>query len=59
MFDGMGIQWACTLLGFVALVLVPVPVYFLYRGKQLRQKSVYAPTFEPPAPKPETEKEEV
>jgi MFS transporter, DHA1 family, multidrug resistance protein len=59
MFEGMGIQWACTLLGFVALILVPVPVYFLLRGKQLRQKSAYAPTFPAPPPKPAVAKEEV
>ncbi|KAF1953411.1 major facilitator superfamily [Byssothecium circinans] len=47
MFQGMGIQWAATLLGCVAVVLVPVPVYFLYRGAQIRQKSQYAPTFKP------------
>jgi DHA1 family multidrug resistance protein-like MFS transporter len=44
MFKGMGIQWACTLLGFVALLLVPVPVWFLLRGERIRQKSAYAPT---------------
>ncbi|CAI6251048.1 unnamed protein product [Periconia digitata] len=45
MFEAMGIQYAATLLGCVAAVLVPVPVWFLYRGAKLRQKSKFAPTF--------------
>ena len=47
MFDGMGIQWAGTLLGCVALVLSPIPFIFYYHGHQIRQKSNYAPTPEP------------
>ena len=49
MFEGMGIQWASTLLGCVAAVLVPVPVWFLLRGAKLREKSTFAPIF-PPKP---------
>jgi DHA1 family multidrug resistance protein-like MFS transporter len=44
MFNGMGIQWAATLLGCIAVVLVPVPVWFYYRGAALRAKSAFAPT---------------
>ena len=44
MFNGMGINWAATLLGCVAIVLVPVPVWFYYRGAKLREKSTFAPT---------------
>ncbi|KAJ5165889.1 MFS general substrate transporter [Penicillium capsulatum] len=47
MFNGMGIQWASTLLGCVAVVLVPIPVCFLLFGKRLRMKSKFAPFFEP------------
>ncbi len=43
MFDGMGIQYASTLLGAVALVLVPLPVAFLLYGKKIRAKSHFAP----------------
>lgn len=49
MFNGMGIQWASTLLGIVALMLVPVPVFFMLRGEKIRAKSKFAPT--PLAPK--------
>lgn len=43
MFNGMGIQWASTLLGCVALVLVPLPVAFIIFGKRIRGKSHFAP----------------
>ncbi|ORY09082.1 major facilitator superfamily [Clohesyomyces aquaticus] len=48
MFQGMGIQWAATLLGCIALALVPVPVWFLLKGAKIREKSQYAPTPKPP-----------
>lgn len=39
----MGIQWAATLLGCVAAILVPLPIYFLIYGKKIRGKSKFAP----------------
>ncbi|KAK8166670.1 major facilitator superfamily [Phyllosticta citrichinensis] len=50
MFNGMGIQYAGTLLGCVAAVLVPVPVLFYLKGAKIRERSAYAPV------KPVTEK---
>ncbi|KAL6703999.1 hypothetical protein ACN47E_008850 [Coniothyrium glycines] len=47
MFQGMGIQWAATLLGCIAAVLVPVPVWFYLRGAKIRERSAYAPTAKP------------
>ncbi|KAF2019053.1 major facilitator superfamily [Aaosphaeria arxii CBS 175.79] len=47
MFTGMGIQWAATLLGCIAAVLVPVPVWFYLRGAKIREKSKFAPTPKP------------
>lgn len=44
MFNGMGIQWAATLLGCVAAVLVPIPVIFYLYGAKIRAKSKFAPT---------------
>ena len=46
MFDGMGIQWAATLLGCVALALVPMPILFLVKGKSIRRKSTMAPALD-------------
>lgn len=47
MFEGMGIQWAATLLGCIAAILVPVPIWFYLKGAKIREKSAYAPTFKP------------
>lgn len=54
MFVSMGINWAGSLLGFVALALTPVPVLFAVYGSRLREKSKFAPT-----PKPGTVKQPI
>jgi hypothetical protein len=43
MFHGLGINWAASLLGFVALALVPVPIIFTIYGARLRARSKFAP----------------
>jgi len=43
MFNGMGIQWASTLVGCVAVLLAPMPVFFYIYGKRIRAKSKFAP----------------
>jgi hypothetical protein len=53
MFQGMGIQWASTLLGCIAALLVPVPIWFYLKGAKIREKSAYAPT----APNPSVTEE--
>ncbi|KAJ4267335.1 hypothetical protein NW762_003439 [Fusarium torreyae] len=57
MFDGMGIQYAATLLGCVAAVLAPIPFIFYRYGAKIRQKSKYAPTA-PPVGAPSSSAEE-
>jgi len=49
MFEGMGIQWASTLLGCVAALLAPIPFVLYKYGHKIRAKSDYAPTFNAPA----------
>lgn len=39
MFDNMGIKWAGTVLGCIAVALIPVPFLFYKYGKRMRQKS--------------------
>ncbi|KAI2968232.1 hypothetical protein CBS147323_4424 [Aspergillus niger] len=46
MFNNMGIQWAATLLGCVASILVPIPVAFYFYGKNLRKRSKFAPFYD-------------
>ncbi|KAI6781530.1 putative transporter [Emericellopsis cladophorae] len=59
MFEGMGIQWASTLLGCVAACLAPIPFVLYKYGHKIRAKSAYAPTFNAPAEEPAEEHEEV
>jgi MFS transporter, DHA1 family, multidrug resistance protein len=44
MFNGMGIQYAGTLVGCVSVLLIPIPICFYLYGKKLREKSRYSPT---------------
>jgi DHA1 family multidrug resistance protein-like MFS transporter len=43
MFDNLGIQWAGTLLGCLAVVMIPIPVLFLFFGRRLRRMSRLVP----------------
>ncbi|KAF4964376.1 hypothetical protein FSARC_7675 [Fusarium sarcochroum] len=58
MFDGMGIQYASTLLGCVAVVLAPIPFIFYRYGAKIRQKSKYAPTAPAATPSSSAEEDE-
>ncbi|KAF9893705.1 hypothetical protein FE257_009873 [Aspergillus nanangensis] len=42
MFDGLGIEWACTLLGCVAAVMAPIPVLLYVFGGQIREKGRFS-----------------
>jgi DHA1 family multidrug resistance protein-like MFS transporter len=44
MFNALGVNWTGTLLGCVALCLVPIPVCFIVFGERIRRKSAFAPT---------------
>ena len=48
MFDAMGVNYAGTLLGGVAVLLVPIPAAFYYYGGKIRARSAYAPTAKAP-----------
>jgi uncharacterized membrane protein YkvI len=42
MYEGMGIQWAGSLLAFVSLVLMLVPWVLFEWGHKIRKRSNYA-----------------
>ncbi|MCJ1315064.1 hypothetical protein MMC15_000379 [Xylographa vitiligo] len=48
MFGALGVNWSGTLLGCVAILLVPIPVIFLKYGARIRQRSKFAPVFPKP-----------
>ena len=41
LYDQLGIDWACSLLGFLCLALVPIPFIFIRYGPILRRKSPF------------------
>jgi DHA1 family multidrug resistance protein-like MFS transporter len=43
MFEGLGVNWACTLLGLIGLLLAPSPFLFHRFGPAIRSRSVFAP----------------
>ena len=44
MFAALGVNWAGTLLGCVAALLVPIPILFYIYGHKIRERSAFAPT---------------
>ncbi len=49
----MGVNWACTLIGLVALLFLPSPFLFYKYGPLIREKSLFAPCivspYQPPS----------
>ncbi|CAA7270304.1 unnamed protein product [Cyclocybe aegerita] len=43
MFTNLGVNWACTLIGLVALLFVPCPFLFYKFGPRIRSHSKFAP----------------
>ncbi len=43
LFKGLGVGWALSLLGFIAVIMVPVPIILYFYGHKIRSKSKYAP----------------
>lgn len=44
MFHNLGVDWAGSLLGFLAVAFMPIPFLFYIFGPRLRKMSSYAPT---------------
>ncbi|KAL4781126.1 major facilitator superfamily domain-containing protein [Aspergillus varians] len=42
MYERLGYEWASSLLGFIALLLVPIPFVFFYKGEAIRLRSPWA-----------------
>jgi multidrug resistance protein len=42
MYERLGDEWASSLLGFIAILLVPIPFVFFYKGEGIRLKSPWA-----------------
>lgn len=46
MFTKLGVNWACTILGLVGLILAPSPFLFYKYGARIRARSKFAPCFD-------------
>ncbi|KAG0633073.1 major facilitator superfamily domain-containing protein [Tuber brumale] len=44
MFHNLGVNWAGSLLGFIAVVMIPIPIGFFIFGARIRKRSKWAPT---------------
>lgn len=42
MYNNLGVNWATSLLAFLAVVLAPAPVLFWKYGEKIRSKSKFA-----------------
>lgn len=38
MYDSLGLGWGNSLLGFLAIAMIPIPWYFMVHGEKLRLK---------------------
>lgn len=43
MYGRLGVDWATSLLGFLCVALIPVPVLFFFYGSKLRSMSKFSP----------------
>ena len=45
MYHNLGVAWATSLLAFLTVAFLPVPIFFFLYGKKLRALSKYSPNF--------------
>ncbi|KIY62541.1 MFS general substrate transporter [Cylindrobasidium torrendii FP15055 ss-10] len=50
MYERLNPRWASVLIGFIALIMVPIPFVFVKYGASLRRKSSFAPFHDNPDP---------
>jgi DHA1 family multidrug resistance protein-like MFS transporter len=44
MYDGLGVAWATSLLGFLCIAMVPAPILFFLYGAKVRKMSKFSPS---------------
>ncbi|KAL2864466.1 MFS transporter [Aspergillus lucknowensis] len=45
MYQALGVDWASSLLGFVTVAMIPIPIVFFIYGKRIRAMSKFSPKF--------------
>lgn len=41
-FHSLGVDWGASILGLIAVALIPIPFYFYLKGKKIRGRSEYS-----------------
>ncbi|KAL4807558.1 major facilitator superfamily domain-containing protein [Aspergillus unguis] len=45
MYHKLGVDWASSLLGFITVAMIPIPIVFFIYGKKIRALSKFSPKF--------------
>ncbi|KAL2819240.1 major facilitator superfamily domain-containing protein [Aspergillus granulosus] len=45
MYQKLGVDWASSLLGFLTVAMIPIPILFFIYGKKIRAMSKFSPKF--------------
>ncbi|KAJ5611109.1 hypothetical protein N7510_007828 [Penicillium lagena] len=45
MYHNLGVNWASSLLGFITLAMIPIPILFYFYGAKIRAMSRFSPKF--------------
>ncbi|KAL4903260.1 hypothetical protein BDW74DRAFT_169141 [Aspergillus multicolor] len=45
MYHKLGVPWASSLLGFITVAMIPIPIVFFIHGKKIRGMSKFSPNF--------------
>ena len=43
MYHNLGVAWASSLLGFLTIAMIPIPIFFYFYGARIRAMSKYTP----------------
>lgn len=45
MYENLGVDWASSVLGFVTVAMIPIPILFFFYGARIRAMSRFSPKF--------------
>jgi hypothetical protein len=45
MYTNLGVDWASSVLGFITIAMIPIPILFFFYGAKIRAMSRFTPKF--------------
>ncbi|KAJ5894712.1 hypothetical protein N7495_006403 [Penicillium taxi] len=45
MYENLGVDWASSVLGFITIAMIPIPILFFFYGARIRAMSRFTPKF--------------